>query len=80
MLVLAQRFEADQSFKVFDIQSGKATNTPIEHTTEILEMNLNQVEMSSERKICFIDNRWDADMSEADARKLIEDSDITNEL
>jgi hypothetical protein len=27
--------------KVFDIISGKATNTQIEHSTEILEMDLN---------------------------------------
>jgi len=27
--------------KIFDIQSGKATNTQIEHTTEIIEMDLN---------------------------------------
>jgi len=48
-----------KSIKVFDIQSGKATNAPIEHTTEILEMDLNQVEMASERKMCFIDSNRD---------------------
>lgn len=43
--------------------SGKPTNSQIEHTTEILEMDLNQVEMSSERKMCFIDNNRDMFLS-----------------
>ena len=33
--------------------------TPIEHTCEIIEMDLNQVEMASERKICMIDSNRD---------------------
>lgn len=45
--------------KIFDIMSGKPTNVPMEHSTEILEMDLNQVEMSSERKMCFIDSNRD---------------------
>ena len=49
--------------RVFDIQSGKDTNTPIEHSTEIIEMDLNQVEMSSERKMCFIDSNRDMFLS-----------------
>ena len=49
--------------RVFDIQSGKDTNTPIQHSTEIIEMDLNQVEMSSERKMCFIDSNRDMFLS-----------------
>lgn len=49
--------------RVFDIVSGKDTNTPIEHSTEIIEMDLNQVEMSSERKMCFIDSNRDMFLS-----------------
>ena len=45
--------------RVFDIISGKDTNIPIEHSTEIIEMDLNQIEMSSERKVVFIDNNRD---------------------
>jgi intraflagellar transport protein 80 len=45
--------------KVFDIVSGNFTNTQIEHSCEIIEMDLNQVEMSSERKMCFIDSNRD---------------------
>jgi intraflagellar transport protein 80 len=45
--------------RVFDIVSGKASTVTINHTTEILEMELNQIEMSSERKMCFIDNNRD---------------------
>lgn len=45
--------------KTFDIMSGKATSTQIQHSCEILEMDLNQVEMASERKMCFIDSNRD---------------------
>ena len=49
--------------KVFDIQSGRPTNTMIEHSCEIIEMDLNQVEMASERKMCFIDTNRDLHIS-----------------
>jgi len=45
--------------KVFDIISGKPAAQQIEHSTDIIEMELNQVEMSSERKMCFVDNNRD---------------------
>jgi len=43
--------------RIFDIISGKPSTVTITHSTEIVEMELNQVEMSSERKMCFIDNK-----------------------
>lgn len=45
--------------RVFDIISGKPSNVTITHTTEIIEMEVNQVEMSSERKMCLIDSNRD---------------------
>lgn len=45
--------------RVFDIMSGKPAAQQIEHSTEIIEMELNQVEMSSERKMCFVDSNRD---------------------
>jgi intraflagellar transport protein 80 len=45
--------------RIFDIVSGKPSNVQIEHSTEIVEMDVNQVEMSSERKMCFIDSNRD---------------------
>ena len=44
-----------KSIKIFDIISGKSTDSHFEHSSEILDMHLNQVEMSSERKLCYID-------------------------
>ena len=41
--------------RIFDIVSGKPSTVQIEHSTEIVEMDLNQVNMASERKMCFID-------------------------
>ena len=45
--------------RVFDIMSGKPSTQFIEHTTEICEMDLNQIDMSSERKMCFVDSNRD---------------------
>jgi hypothetical protein len=45
--------------RIFDIISGKPSTVTIEHSAEIVEMELNQIEMSSERKMCFIDNNRD---------------------
>jgi len=45
--------------RIFDILSGKMTAENIEHTTEIVEMKLNQIEMASERKMCFVDSNRD---------------------
>ena len=45
--------------RLFDIISGKPSTVQIEHSTEIVEMDLNQVDMSSERKMCFIDSNRD---------------------
>jgi len=58
--VLAMIDPADPKVvRVFDIISGKPSNVTITHTTEIVEMEVNQVEMSSERKMCFIDSNRD---------------------
>lgn len=51
--------------RIFDIVSGKPSTVQIEHSTEILEMDLNQVEMSSERKMCFIDSNRDMFLTQA---------------
>ena len=45
--------------RIFDIISGKPSTVNIEHSAEIIEMDLNQVEMASERKMCFIDSNRD---------------------
>ena len=45
--------------RVFDIMSGKPAAAQIEHSTDIIEMDLNQIEMSSERKMCFVDSNRD---------------------
>jgi intraflagellar transport protein 80 len=45
--------------RIFDIMSGQPAAEHIEHTAEIVEMKLNQIPLSSERKMCFIDNNRD---------------------
>ncbi len=41
--------------RIFDILSGNANNINIENSNEIVAMQLNQTEISNERKLCFID-------------------------
>jgi intraflagellar transport protein 80 len=45
--------------RIFDIVSGRPSTVQIEHSTEIVEMELNQVDMASERKMCFVDSNRD---------------------
>ena len=45
--------------KIFDIKSGNAMTNSIDHSTEILEMDLNQNSMSNERKMIFVDSNKD---------------------
>lgn len=41
--------------KFYEMNSGKALNFTVEHSLEILEINLNQTEMIGERKLAFVD-------------------------
>jgi len=45
--------------RIFDVQSGQQSKVQIEHSAEIVAMELNQVSMSSERKLCFVDSNCD---------------------
>lgn len=45
--------------RLFDIMTGKALNSNIENSNEIVSLQLNQTEMVNERKLCFIDSNRD---------------------
>ena len=45
--------------RLYDIISGKALNSNIENSNEIISLQLNQTEMVNERKLCFIDSNRD---------------------
>ena len=45
--------------KFFEISSGKPINFTLEHTINIMEINLNQTEQSLERKVAFVDANRD---------------------
>ena len=45
--------------RVFDIKSGNATDNIITHSTEVLDMDMNQNGMASERKLVFVDSNKD---------------------
>jgi intraflagellar transport protein 80 len=45
--------------RLFDVISGKALNSNIENSNDIISLQLNQTEMVNERKLCFIDSNRD---------------------
>ena len=55
--------------KIFDINSGKA-GAPIDHATDIIEMELNQVDVPTERKMIFVDNNRDMFMTKVHTPEL----------
>lgn len=55
--------------KIFDIQSGKAGQS-IDHATDIIEMELNQVDVPTERKMVFVDNNRDMFMTKVHTPEL----------
>ena len=64
--------------RIFDIISGKASNVSIEHSTEIIEMELNQIEMSSERKMCFIDSNRDMFLTMVHKPEILKISNVVD--
>lgn len=64
--------------RVFDIMSGKPSNVTIEHSTEIIEMEVNQVEMSSERKMAFIDSNRDMFLTMVHKPEILKISSIVD--
>ena len=48
-----------KTVKIFDIVSGKLMSNQVDHSTEIIAMDLNQGAMASERKMGFIDSNKD---------------------
>ena len=55
--------------RVFDITSGKPGQA-IEHATDIVEMELNQIEAATERKMVFVDNNRDMFMTKVHTPEL----------
>lgn len=49
--------------RLYEIATGKPLNFTVEHTLPVLEINLNQVELSLERKIAFVDANRDLYLS-----------------
>lgn len=45
--------------RLFDVMSGKALNSNIENSNDIVSLQLNQTEMVTERKLCFVDANRD---------------------
>ncbi len=53
----------NKMIKFYEIATGKPLNFTVEHSLSIVEINLNQVEQSLERKIGYIDANRDLHLS-----------------
>ena len=54
-----------RTIRFYDLQSGKPLNNELTHTMDILEIQLNQSDLSRDRKVCFIDSNKDLYISNA---------------
>jgi len=64
-----------KTIKLYDIQSGKPLNVEINHTMDICEIQLNQSDLSRDRKVCFTDTNKDLYISNVYIPKVVK---ITN--
>ena len=64
-----------KSIKIYDIQSGKPLQVEINHTMDINEIQLNQNELSRDRKVCFTDSNKDLYICNVYTPKIVK---ITN--
>ena len=64
-----------KTIKLYDIQSGKPLNVEINHPMDIVEIQLNQSELSRDRKICFTDTNKDLYITNVYMPKIVK---ITN--
>ena len=64
-----------KTIKLYDIQSGKPLNVEINHSMDIVEIQLNQSDLSRDRKVCFIDSNKDLYISNVYMPKIVK---ITN--
>ena len=64
-----------KTIQFYDIASGKKLNAEITHTMDICEIQLNQSDLSRDRKVCFTDTNKDLYISNAYIPKVVK---ITN--
>ena len=64
-----------KTIKLYDIQSGKPLNVEINHSMDICEIQLNQSDLSRDRKVCFTDTNKDLYISNVYIPKVVK---ITN--
>ena len=64
-----------KTIQFYDINSGKKLNAEITHTMDICEIQLNQSDLSRDRKVCFTDTNKDLYISNAYIPKVVK---ITN--
>lgn len=67
---------APKTIKLYDIQSGKPLNTEITHHMDIVEIQLNQSDLSRDRKVCFIDTNKDLYISNVFIPKIVKISNM----
>jgi intraflagellar transport protein 80 len=68
LAVLSQN--APKTIKIYDITSGKPLNHQLDHSMDIIELALNQSDLSRDRKVCFIDSNKDLYISNVYSIKI----------
>ncbi|CAD8115923.1 unnamed protein product [Paramecium primaurelia] len=64
--------------KFYEMNSGKALNFTVEHSLEILEINLNQTEMIGERKLAFVDQNRDLHITPVHKKDIVKLAAMTD--
>ena len=65
-----------KTIQFYDIASGKKLNAEINHTMDICEIQLNQSDISRDRKVCFTDTNKDLYISNAYIPKVVKISNM----
>ena len=65
-----------KTIQFYDIASGKKLNAEITHNKDISEIQLNQSDISRDRKVCFTDNNKDLYISNAYIPKVVKISNM----
>lgn len=64
--------------RIFEVSTGQPTNINIENSNEIVAMQLNQTEISNERKLCFIDFNRDMFLTMVNKPEIIKISSMVD--
>ena len=60
-----------KTIKLFELVSGKPSSHNVEHSQEVIEIALNQIEFAAERKLCLMDSNRDLFITSTHRNELV---------